>query len=61
MDRNNMQVFRVKKVAEKIACSKSQVWALTKQGKLKSFKLSDRITVWLESDIEDFIYSKIGA
>lgn len=55
------QLLRVDSVAKLMACSKSQVWYLTKQGDLKSIKLSERITVWHQSDIEDFIASKIGA
>ena len=56
-----MKTLRAKQVAEKLSCSKSQIWALTKNGELKSIKLSPRVTVWLESDIEAYISSKAVA
>jgi len=59
--RNNTQVVRVRGAANLLSCSVSQVWHLTKIGDIKSIKLSDRITVWLESEIEEYIYSKMEA
>jgi predicted DNA-binding transcriptional regulator AlpA len=52
------QLLRVNQVKETLGVSKSQVWALTKQGELKSHKLSPRCTVWKLSDIEAYIASK---
>ena len=55
-----MKSLRVRKVAEMLSCSKSQVWALTRNGDLKSIKLSPKVTVWLESEVEAYIKSKMS-
>lgn len=55
------KLLRVKDAAHFLAISKSQVWKLTADGILKSYKLSDRVTVWKIEDLEQFIASKIGA
>ena len=61
MDKKDIQLLRVENVADLLACSKSNVWHLTKTGEIATNKLSDRITVWVKSEIEDYIYSKIAA
>ncbi|MDK9693928.1 MAG: helix-turn-helix domain-containing protein [Sulfurimonas sp.] len=55
------KLLRVKDAAHFLAVSKSQVWKLTQDGILKSYKLSDRVTVWKIEELEQFIASKIGA
>jgi excisionase family DNA binding protein len=55
------KLLRVKEAALYLAVSKSQVWKLTSDGILKSYKLSDRVTVWKIEELESFISSKIGA
>lgn len=55
------KLLRVNDVAHFLAISKSQVWKLTADGILKSYKLSDRVTVWKIEELESFISSKIGA
>lgn len=55
------KLARVKEAAHYLAISKSQVWKLTADGILKSYKLSDRVTVWKIEELEQFIASKIGA
>ena len=52
------KTYRVEEAAKRLSCSKTQVWTFTKKGELKSTKLSAGITVWLESDIVDFLISK---
>lgn len=53
--------YRVNQVADILSVSKSQVWHLTKIGELKSIKLSDRVTVWSEDTLQDYINRKSGA
>ncbi len=55
------KLHRVNEVANFLAVSKSQVWALTARGELKSYKLSDRVTVWKAQELEEYISQKIGA
>ena len=55
------QLLRVKEVAHYLAMSKSNVWKLTADGMLKSYKLSDRVTVWKLQELDEFIAQKIGA
>lgn len=56
------QFYRVAKVAEMLGqLSQSTVWLYTRQGKLKSTKLSPKVTVWRESDIRAFIQSQNDA
>lgn len=48
--------LRLPAVAERLQCSKSQVWRLSAIGALKSpVKVSPRITIWLESDIDEYL------
>ncbi len=52
--------LRVKQVSEKLGIGKSTVWLWLKQNKLpKPIKLSPRVTVWVEKDIEDWQSKKI--
>lgn len=56
------QLYRVAKVAEMLGqLNQSTVWLYTRQGKLKSTKLSPKVTVWKESDILEFIQSQNDA
>ncbi|MDP3266209.1 MAG: helix-turn-helix domain-containing protein [Sulfuricurvum sp.] len=56
------QFYRVAKVAEMLGqLSQSTVWLYTRQGKLKSTKLSPKVTVWRESDIRAFVQSQNDA
>ena len=54
------KLYRVKEVAEKLCCGKSTVWYWSKKNLLHPKKLSDRVTVWTESDINNFIQSRIN-
>ncbi len=49
---NNM---RVQATADHIGCSKSHVWALVKQGKIKSYKISQRITIFKRNEVDAFL------
>lgn len=55
------KLLRVKEVANYLAMSKSQVWALTAKGELKSYKLSERVTVWQLQELDEYITQKVGA
>ena len=56
----NERLLRVKEVSELVGIGKSTVWAWVKEGKFpKPVKLSDRVTVWRESEVQTFI-SKAG-
>ena len=57
-----MKLLRVKEVVKKTSVGKSTIWAWVKEGKFpKPIKLSDRISVWKESDIDAWIESKIDS
>ncbi len=47
--------YRPKSVAKKLDIGLSTVWLYIKQGKLKAHKLSDRVTIIKEEDLEAFI------
>ncbi|SFV71595.1 hypothetical protein MNB_SV-13-1489 [hydrothermal vent metagenome] len=53
------KLFRVKEVAEYLAIGKSTAWYLSKKGLLHPIKLSERVTVWKQSDLDAFIASRI--
>lgn len=54
-----MEYLRVKQVAQYLGVGISTVWLFSKQNKIKSIKLSDRVTVWAKSDLDSFIASRI--
>lgn len=55
-----MNFLRIKDVMKKTGLAKSTIWLWIKEGKIpKPIKLSERVTVWKESDIDDWIESKI--
>lgn len=50
------KTYRVTGVSERLSVSKSTVWLYVRQGKLaKPRKLSPRVSVWMESDIQAFL------
>lgn len=61
-EREIVRLLRPKTVANRLGISLSGVWLLVKNGKLKPpYKpLAIRASVWLESEIEDFIFDQIG-
>lgn len=50
-----MKNYRVKGAAEYLGVAVSTVWLYTKEGKISAIKLSDRVTVWEKSDLDDFV------
>ncbi len=56
------KMIRVEGVAETLQIGKSTVWLYVRQGKLpKPLKMSERVSVWRESDIQAFIDSMMEA
>lgn len=55
------KLVRINGATQILQMSKSNVWKLTKEGTLKSYKLSEKVTVWKVEELESFINSKIGA
>ncbi|WP_442764921.1 helix-turn-helix transcriptional regulator [Sulfurospirillum cavolei] len=48
--------IRIPKVMEKTGLARSTIWLFVKKGKLpKPIKLSQRVTVWKESEISAYI------
>ena len=55
-----MNFIRIKDVMKKTGLARSTIWLWVKEGKLpKPIKLSERVTVWKESDIDAWMESKI--
>jgi len=42
-----------------LACGKSTLWLWVKQGKIKAYKLSDRVTIFKRSELEAFINASV--
>ncbi|MCX6074506.1 MAG: helix-turn-helix domain-containing protein [Campylobacterales bacterium] len=53
-----MEYLRSKEASQYLKIGKSTLWLFTKQGKIKSIKLSERVTVWNKADIDAFIASR---
>ena len=59
--KDSMKLLRVKEVANKTSVGKSTIWSWVKDGKFpEPIKISDRISVWKESDVDAWIESKIS-
>lgn len=55
-----MNLLRIKDVVKKTSIGKSTIWVWVKEEKFpKPIKLSERISVWKESDIDAWIEGKI--
>lgn len=57
----NEKFIRLPKVMAKLGIARSTVWLFVKQERLpKPIKLSSKVTVWRESEIDAYILKKIG-
>lgn len=56
-----MEHLRDKAAAQYLGIGRSMLWLFTKQGKIKSIKLSERVTVWAKSELDAFIARAITA
>ena len=55
-----MIFLRIKDVMKKTSIPKSTIWLWVKEERFpKPIKLSQRVTVWKESDIDEWMESKI--
>ena len=51
--------IRIAGVMQRTGLARSTIWLWVKQGKLPApIKLSDRVTVWRESDLNDWMSSQ---
>ena len=56
-----MNLLRIKDVVKKTTIGKSTIWQWVEEEKFpKPIKLSERISVWKDSDIDEWIESKIN-
>ena len=52
---NNIRLIRIKEVMNKTGIAKSTVWYMIKNGTFPiPRKVSPRVTVWVESEIDEF-------
>jgi prophage regulatory protein len=57
----NESLIRIQKVNSRTGLAKSTIWDMVKKDKFpKPIKLSPRVTVWVESEIDEFIENMIN-
>ena len=47
--------LRAKEASQFLACANSTLWLWVKQGKIKAYKISDRVTIFKRSELDAFI------
>lgn len=47
--------YRAREAAQYLGIGVSTLWAFTKAGKIRSIKLSPRVTLWSKSELEAFV------
>ncbi len=52
---HQVENMRAKEAHKYLGVGKSTLWLYVKQGKIKAYKLSDRVTLFKRSEIEAFI------
>jgi len=58
-DYDELQLYRVRKLTEKLDTSKATIWSWVKQNKFPSpIKLGKGVTVWRKSDIDAWLKTK---
>lgn len=56
MDTNNIKLIRIQEVMDKVGITRSTVWYMVKKGTFpKPRKLSPRVTVWVDAEIDEYI------
>ena len=60
MDKSNRvpqqaENMRATQASAFLSCGKSTLWLWVKQGKIKAYKLSDRVTIFKRSELEALI------
>ncbi len=62
MNKSNIRLIRIQEVMNKVGIARSTVWDMVKKGKLpRPRKLSARVTVWVESEIDEYIEKIIAS
>jgi len=51
--------MRAKEASSYLACATSTLWLWVKQGKIKAYRLSDRVTIFKKEDLDNFINSSM--
>jgi len=54
---NNESNYRAKFAHKYLSVGLSTLWLYVKQGKIKTYKLSDRVTIFKKEDLDNFINS----
>ena len=52
---HQVENMRAKEASRYLACGLSTLWLWVKQGKIKAYKLSDRVTIFKRSELDIFI------
>lgn len=61
MSTHNIRLIRIQEVMNKVGIARSTVWDMVKKGNFpKPRKLSPKVTVWVESEIDDYIANIIN-
>jgi excisionase family DNA binding protein len=47
--------FRAKDASKYLGIGRSTIWQYVRQGKLKAYKLSERVTIFKKEDLDNFI------
>jgi len=47
--------LRAREAARYLSCGVSTLWLWKKQSKIKAYKLSERVTIFKKSELDDFI------
>ena len=56
---HQVENIRVKEASIHLACGVSTLWLWVKQGKIKAYKLSDRVTIFKRSELDAFVNASI--
>ena len=51
----HVENMRASSASAYLACGISTLWLWVKQGKIKAYKLSDRVTIFKRSELDEFI------
>jgi len=52
--------MRAKDAHKYLGCGLSTLWLYVKQGKINTYKLSDRVTIFKKEDLDAFINASMG-
>ncbi len=62
MNKSNTRLIRIKEVMNKTGIARSTVWYMVKKGTFPvPRKVSPRVTVWVESEIDEFIEKVVSS